>query len=108
MASIVMAELCCAAATAAAATCSDVMSELTSPSRLLELQIQEQQHWQQHAAPILARYAQNEANLKLLILQQQQQQQEAMPENMLIERLRGLEKSSSNSSSSTGSVIVDI
>jgi ethanolamine-phosphate phospho-lyase len=85
---------------------SEVLTELTSPSRLAQVQALEQQHWQQHTAPIMARYSENEANLQQLLMQQGNHKQAAMPENMLIERLRALSKSSSSSSS--GSVIVDL
>jgi ethanolamine-phosphate phospho-lyase len=88
---------------------SEVLTELTSAQRLTQLGVLEQQHWQQHTAHIMARYADNEAKLSGLLVKQQQDQEQSLPVppgSMLLDRISALQKSNSNSSSSCGSLIV--
>jgi DNA-binding helix-hairpin-helix protein with protein kinase domain len=92
--------------------CREVLRELSAPEKFAQLQAQEQQHWQQHLAPLLARYTQNEARLQQLMMaqakQQQQQQQQVELQDVLSgvsERLavRGTGSSSSSMNSSSSS-----
>jgi endonuclease/exonuclease/phosphatase (EEP) superfamily protein YafD len=85
--------------------CREVLSELTAPERFASLMAQEQQHWQQHLAPVLARYTQNEARLQQLMTaqaqQQQQQQQHVLLQEVLLASTQELGSAASNTSSSS-------
>jgi DNA-binding helix-hairpin-helix protein with protein kinase domain len=85
----------------------EVLVELTAPDRFASLMAQEQQHWQQHLAPLLARYTQNEARLRQLMAahaqQQQQQQQHVLLQEVLLASTQELGSTASNTSSSSRS-----
>jgi hypothetical protein len=81
--------------------CREVLIELTAPERFASLMAQEQQHWQQHLAPVLARYKQNEARLQQLMAAQaqQQQQQHVLLQEVLLASTQELGSGASNTSS---------
>jgi hypothetical protein len=90
--------------------CREVLSELSAPGRFADLLAKEQQHWQQHLAPLMARYTQNEARLQqLMTAHAQQQQQQVMLQDVLLQQtdkqLSGAASFSSSSSSSSVTVM---
>jgi Mlc titration factor MtfA (ptsG expression regulator) len=83
--------------------CREVLGELTAPDRVASLMAQEQQHWQQHLAPLLARYTQNEARLQQLMTAQQQQQQHVLLQEVLLASTGEFSSAASSTSSSSSS-----
>lgn len=66
----------------------EVLQELSAPERLSQLLEAEQQHWQQHVAPLIAKYEQNEANLARLLAEQQARQEQQRRQQQLQQQLQ--------------------